>query len=112
MESMYEQVLPKYIHARGKQFLSDFKREAMMKKSQEKKDAKFSLRQFENFASFKKRDAHCCLRGLLLKCGEAYLWNMHIVEELKKLCEAYSVKFRNKRNAIIGALLANIITEQ
>ena len=122
MNNLYEMVIKKYIHVGGKQFLKDLTREVTLKKSlahrsmvlirknkQERRRAKIPISQFERDSSHRKRDSHCCLRSQLLKYGEAFLWTVYTIPELKRLCEAYGVKSGNGKKATIGAKLAPVI---
>ncbi len=122
MDRLYEKVIKRYIHVGGKQFLKDLVRTVSLKKSlthrnmvlirknkSEKRRAKVSILQFERDNSHKKRDSHCCLRSLLLKYSEAFLWTVYTVAELKRLCAAYGVNTENEKKAAIGAKLAPVI---
>ena len=98
MESLFGKMLKRFTNVGSKQFWKDFLRDFMLKKTlahrkmvlirknkQEKNNAKIMIKQFEEDSSSKKVNTHSQLKTLLLKYGEAYLWTIYQMAELKQL---------------------------
>ena len=120
IHGMFEEAVSLYIKVRAKQVLKDFRccseikkthahRQMVMirKDKKEKREAKVSMNDFANDKPEGKPDSHHKLVRNILQLGEAYIWTVYTVAELKRLCLAYDVTIPSstKRKIEIAKLL-------
>ena len=123
---MFHDAVDLYLRVGAKEVLKDFKRCYLLKKTmahrqmimvrtekKEKKKAKISLKEFSNDGSLNKEATHKRLKGSVLQFGDAFLWTVYTVAELKKLCLAADVRIppRVKRKIDIARLLLPVLKE-
>ena len=80
-------------------------------RQERKKNAKISMAEFANDHSLNKVDSHLKLRGEIAKLGDAYMWTVYTVGELKKLGAVYNTKIPSSvtRKIDIAKLLITVI---
>lgn len=123
---MFHEAVDLYLRVGAKEVLKDFKRCYLLKKTmahrqmimvrtekKEKKKAKISLKEFSNDGSLNKEATHKRLKGSVLQFGDAFLWTVYTIAELKKLCLAADVKIppRVKRKIDIAKLLLPVLKD-
>ncbi|KAL9961197.1 hypothetical protein ACROYT_G030097 [Oculina patagonica] len=123
-QEMYSDLVNRYIHMGGNQFLRDFRREWEVQKSiahrnnimvrvekKKRKEAKVPLAQICDDNTTNKVESHHKLQGLIASFGEEILSSVYTRAELAKLCSAYEVKFNSRtKKAVLGSDLAVAIS--
>ncbi len=123
---MFHDAMNIYVKVGAKEVLKDFKRCYLLKKTmahrqmvlmrtvkKEKKKAKISLEEFSKDRSMHKQETHSRLKASILQFGDAFLWSVYTVRELKKLCLAADVNIPKKttRKIEIAKLLLPVMKE-
>ena len=121
---IFEDFINLYLKIGAKQPLKDFKQDFLLKKTfahrqmvlirtekKQKKKTKVELSAFRDDRSEGKSDSHLRLKSSISQFGDAYLWTVYTVPEIKKLCAAYNVQVPSKvtRKCEIAKLLLPVV---
>ncbi len=113
-----------YIRVGAKEVLKDFKRCYLLKKTMahrhmvlmrteksERKKAKLEMEEMGKDLSPNKEVSHAKLKGMVFKFGDAFLWTVYKLPEIRRLCAASNVPIPTnvKRKIDIAKLLLPVL---
>ena len=106
---MFEDDVNLCVRIGAKEVLKDFKRCYILKKTMAhrhvvmvrkeksvRKNAKVSMDDFRKDRSNNKVDTFTKMKGCILRLGDAYLWTVYTVAEIRRLCCACNVELPSK----------------
>eukprot|EP00112_Aurelia_sp_Birch-Aquarium-sp1_P021792 Seg5949.2 transcript_id=Seg5949.2/GoldUCD/mRNA.D3Y31 product="hypothetical protein" protein_id=Seg5949.2/GoldUCD/D3Y31 len=126
MEELFQSSIDLYVRVGAKEVLKDFKRCYSLKKTmahrhmvlmrtqkKERKKAKLEMEEFKKDRSPNKSVSHAKLKGMVLQFGDAFLWTVYKVPEIRRLCAASDVPIPTavKKKVDIAKLVIPVIKQ-
>ncbi len=126
MEELFQSSIDLYVRVGAKEVLKDFKRCYSLKKTmahrhmvlmrtqkKERKKSKLEMEEFKKDRSPNKSVSHAKLKGMVLQFGDAFLWTVYKVPEIRRLCAASDVPIPTavKKKVDIAKLVIPVIKQ-